>query len=109
MSHRFHATHACLLTSLIGLAGAAQASEALAKKAGCIACHAVDKKIVGPSYKDVAAKYRSQPGAAALVAARVRKGSQGVWGPLPMPATDAARLSDAELKALTAWVLKGGA
>jgi cytochrome c len=84
----------------------AAASEALAAKAACVACHAVDRKGVGPSYKEIAARYKGDPKAAALLAQRVRKGSGGVWGPVPMPPTPPERLSEAELKALVAWVLK---
>jgi cytochrome c len=84
----------------------AAASEALAAKAACVACHAVDRKGVGPSYKEIAARYKGDPKAAALLAQRVRKGSSGVWGAVPMPPTPPDRLSDAELKTLVAWLLK---
>ncbi len=91
---------------LIAVAGGAQASAELAAKGGCTACHQADKKLVGPSYKEVAARYKGQANAPALLAERVRKGSKGVWGPVAMPATDAAKLSDADLKAVISWVLK---
>ena len=81
----------------------AQASDQLAKKHNCLACHTVDKKMVGPSYKDVAAKYRSDAGAAAKLADKVKKGSQGVWGQVPMPPNPT--VPDAELQALVKWVL----
>jgi cytochrome c len=82
---------------------AAQASEDMAKKAGCTACHANDKKIIGPSYKDVAAKYKGDAKAEAALIAKVRKGGSGVWGAVPMPAN--AALSDADLKSIVKWVL----
>src|SRR5207244_9898810 len=63
----------------------AYAQEELAKKHNCLACHATDKKLVGPSYKEVAAKYRSDPAAEAKLFEKVKKGGQGVWGQVPMP------------------------
>ena len=79
------------------------ASEELAKKHACFACHTVDKKVVGPSYKDVAAKYRSDKDAAAKLAQKVKKGSQGVWGTIPMPPNSA--VPDADINALVKWIL----
>jgi cytochrome c len=84
----------------------ATASEALAKAAGCTTCHAKDTKLIGPSYKEVAARYKGDAKAPALLAERVRKGSKGVWGSLPMPPADPAKVSDADLKAIVAWLLK---
>ena len=90
---------------LVGVLAAfpAAASEELAKKHACFACHTVDKKLVGPSYKDVAAKYRSDKGAAAKLAEKVKNGSQGVWGNVPMPPNSA--VPDADVKALVSWIL----
>jgi cytochrome c len=82
---------------------AASASEDLAKKAGCTACHANDKKIIGPSYKDVAVKYKADAKAEAMLIDKVRKGGAGAWGAVPMPAN--AALSDADLKSIVKWVL----
>jgi cytochrome c len=82
---------------------AAHATEDLAKKSGCTACHAVDKKIIGPSYQDVAAKYKGDAKAEAMLAEKVRKGGAGVWGAVPMPAN--ATVSDADLKSIIKWVL----
>ena len=79
------------------------ASEELAKKHACTACHAVDKKIVGPAYKDVANKYRGDKAAQAKLEEKVKKGSQGVWGPVPMPPN--ANVSDADNKTLVSWIL----
>lgn len=78
----------------------------LAQKNACTACHAVDKKLVGPAYQEVAKKYAGQKDALNLVAESIRKGGSGKWGPVPMPAQPA--LSDADLKTLAAWVLGGG-
>ena len=81
----------------------ASASEELAKKHACFACHAVDKKLVGPSYKDVAGKYRGDGGAEAKLADKVKKGSQGTWGQVPMPPN--ASVPDADIRALVKWIL----
>lgn len=83
--------------------GSAMADMKLAQEKNCMACHAVDKKMVGPSYKDVAAKYAGQKDAADKLAQKVLKGGSGVWGPVPMPAN--AQVSEAEAKKLVAWVL----
>lgn len=90
-----------------GLAAApAFASQQIATKAGCATCHAPDKKLIGPSWKDVAAKYKADAGAPARLAEATRKGSKGTWGAVPMPPSDATKISDADLKAVIAWVLK---
>jgi cytochrome c len=99
-----------LRTMALALAGtlgaSAFASDAISRKAGCAICHAVDKKGVGPSYQEIAAKYKGDAKAADLLAQRVRKGSAGVWGQVPMAATPPDRLSDADLKAVVAWILE---
>jgi cytochrome c len=79
------------------------ADQALATAKNCMACHAVDKKLVGPSYKDVAAKYAGQKDAVDKLAAKIMKGGSGVWGPVPMPAN--AQVNDGEAKKLAAWIL----
>lgn len=81
----------------------AQASEELAKKYMCLTCHTVDKKLVGPSYHDVAAKYKGDKGAEAKLVDKVKKGGVGAWGQIPMPPND--KVPDADLKALVKWVL----
>jgi cytochrome c len=81
----------------------AYAQEELAKKHNCFACHAVDKKLVGPSYKDVAAKYSGDKQAEAKLFEKVKKGGQGVWGQIPMPPN--SQVPDADIKALVKWVL----
>jgi cytochrome c len=85
------------------IAGQASADEALAKAKNCMSCHAIDKKVVGPSYKDVAKKYAGNAGAAATLEAKVKKGGSGVWGTVPMPPNPA--VSDADIKKLVAWIL----
>jgi cytochrome c len=81
----------------------AHAQEELAKKHACLACHALDKKLVGPSYKEVAAKYRGDAGAEAKLVDKVKKGSQGTWGQVPMPPN--ANVPDADVRALVKWIL----
>ena len=75
----------------------------LAQKKNCMACHAVDKKLVGPAYKDVAAKYAGQKDAVDKLAVKVLKGGSGVWGPVPMPANP--QVTEAEAKQLVQWVM----
>jgi len=81
----------------------AKAAEELMKKNVCTACHAVDKKMVGPAYKDVATKYRGQKDAEAKLVEKVKKGGVGVWGQVPMPPNP--NVSDADAKALVSWIL----
>ena len=91
------------LAALAAVAAPAMADQALATAKNCMACHAVDKKLVGPAYKEVAAKYAGQKDAVDKLAAKIMKGGSGVWGPVPMPAN--AQVNDAEAKKLAAWVL----
>ncbi|HYE39038.1 MAG TPA: c-type cytochrome [Ramlibacter sp.] len=91
------------LAALAAFSAPALADQALATAKNCMACHAMDKKLVGPSYKDVAAKYAGQKDAVNRLAAKIIKGGAGVWGPVPMPAN--AQVNDAEAKKLAAWVL----
>lgn len=79
------------------------ADQALATAKNCMACHAVDKKLVGPSYKEVAAKYGADKGAVDKLAAKILKGGSGAWGAVPMPAN--AQVNEAEAKILATWVL----
>ncbi|AZG13300.1 MULTISPECIES: c-type cytochrome [Cupriavidus] len=81
---------------------AAHASADLAKAKNCMACHGVDKKLVGPAFKDVAAKYKGDKGAAAKLSQSIVKGSSGTWGPIPMPPN---AISEADASALAKWVL----
>ncbi len=82
---------------------AAFASEQLAKDNNCLACHAVDNKLVGPAFKEVAAKYKGDKSAEAKLATKIQKGGSGVWGAIPMPANP--QVDDNEAKALAKWVL----
>jgi cytochrome c len=75
----------------------------LARKSACTACHSVDKKIVGPAFKDVAAKYRGDAGAEARLVKKVKEGGVGVWGEVPMPPNSTVK--DADIKTLVEWVL----
>ncbi|CAB1367492.1 c-type cytochrome [Denitratisoma oestradiolicum] len=86
-------------------AGAAQADQALASSKGCMACHAVDKKLVGPAFKDIAKKYAGDASAAGKLTTKVLEGGSGVWGPTPMPANKAMGVKEAEAKKLVAWIL----
>ena len=79
------------------------AAEAMMKKDGCAACHSIDKKIVGPAYTEVAAKYKGDAGAAAKLEAKVKAGGAGVWGPVPMPPNPS--VPEADIKALVGWIL----
>ncbi|MBX3631700.1 c-type cytochrome [uncultured Comamonas sp.] len=81
----------------------AMADEALAKSKNCMACHAIDKKVVGPAYKDVAKKFAGQKDAVDVLSNAILKGSKGVWGPVPMPPN--AQVSEAEAKTLATWVM----
>lgn len=81
----------------------AMADEALAKAKNCMACHSVAAKVVGPAYKDVAAKYKGDKTAVDKLAAKIMKGGSGVWGAVPMPAN--TQVNEAEAKKLAAWVL----
>ncbi len=86
-------------------ASPAFANKELASKSACMACHAVDRKMVGPSFQDVAKKYAAQKDAEAMLAGSIKKGGAGKWGPVPMPAQ--AALSEADARTLAAWVLAG--
>ncbi len=101
-------TLAALAVSALAIATMppAHASQELAAKSGCVACHAADRKMVGPSYKQIAERYKGQADAPALLAERVRKGGKGVWGQVAMPPTDPAKVDDATVRTLVAWLLK---
>jgi len=79
------------------------AAEAMMKKDGCAACHAIDKKLVGPSYVEVAAKYKGDKDAGAKLAKKVKEGGSGVWGPIPMPPNAATPATD--ITELVTWIL----
>jgi cytochrome c len=90
---------------MLAVAGAshAQSGDELLKKNGCTACHAIDKKVLGPAYQDVAAKYKGDATAAAKLQDKVKKGGSGVWGPVPMPPKP--QVSDADIKSMIAFIL----
>lgn len=85
------------------LAGAAQADEKLAQANGCMTCHQMDKKVLGPSYKDIAAKYKGNKTAEADLVKKIKAGGKGVWGDIPMPPN--AHVKDADIQAIVKWVL----
>lgn len=91
------------LAMTLAVAAPALADEALAKSKNCMACHAIDKKVVGPAYKDVAKKFAGQKDAVDVLSNAILKGSKGVWGPVPMPPN--AQVSEAEAKTLATWVM----
>jgi cytochrome c len=83
----------------------AKAADAMMAKAGCNACHSVDKKGVGPAYKEVAKKRKGEANAAETLTKKVREGGGGVYGAVPMPPNPAAKIGDDDLKKLVAWIL----
>jgi len=89
--------------SALLVAGYAQADADLAKKNNCIACHQVETKVVGPALKDVAAKYADKDDAVTYLAGKIKSGSSGAWGQIPMPPN--VNVSDADAKALAEWIL----
>jgi cytochrome c len=101
--------HTIALAAVLFAAGNAHAAldnaaaQALMQKDGCSACHAIDKKVVGPAYQDVALKYKDDKNALAKLSDKVKKGGSGVWGPVPMPPN--AQVSDADIKNLVGWIL----
>lgn len=88
---------------LLPAAGMAQDASKLAQEKACLACHSVDKKVVGPSYKDVAAKYRTDKTAEAKLVKKVREGGSGVWGQVPMPPNPG--VNEKEAQTLVKWIL----
>lgn len=96
---------AFIFLAAVAAASPIQASEELARKNACTACHAADEKVVGPSFTDIARKYAGQEGAAGKVAEAIRKGGTGAWGSIPMPAQ--AQLSVDDARALASWILAG--
>lgn len=89
----------------LGAVAPAWADLALAQKNGCTACHALDKKVLGPGYQEVAAKYGNKPEAVTALVASIKAGGSGKWGQIPMPAQP--QLSDADAKTLATWILNG--
>lgn len=89
--------------ALLGLGTPALAQADLAKQYNCTSCHAVDRKMMGPAFKDIAAKYKGNKDAPAMLAAKIRKGGAGNWGKIPMPPNP--KVSDADAKSLVSWIL----
>ena len=106
---RHSVSHSIFAIASLFVAQAAHAAldntsaDAMMKKHGCAACHAVDKKVIGPSYQDVAAKYQGDKDALAKLSDKVKKGGVGVWGQVPMPPN--AQIPDADIKDLVSWIL----
>lgn len=86
------------------VAGQAAADQALAQKSGCLACHGVDKKVLGPAFKDIAAKYKGDKSAEGKLITKVQKGGSGVWGPIPMPA-NSPQVKDGDIKSIVKWIM----
>ena len=97
-----------LLMAIAGYAvgASAQASEELMEKSGCVSCHRIDQKLIGPSFKDIAIKYKSDRNALPYLLEKVRYGGEGVWGDMPMPPNSVEKISDADLKSVIEWVLQ---
>lgn len=91
----------------VAAGGAWADPEAAMNKAGCMACHAKDKKLVGPSFKDIAAKYKGQADALPKLMSKVRQGGSGVFGPVPMAPNPPDKINDADLKSAVEFILKG--
>jgi cytochrome c len=96
---------AAVISAAALVSAPAMANLDLAKKSNCMSCHTVDKKLVGPSYKDVAAKYAGKADAVKTLAAKVKAGGKGNWGEVPMPPN--ANVKDADIETLVKWVLAG--
>lgn len=94
---------ACAILTALPIFGAAHANEKLAQQHGCMTCHGVDKKVIGPAYKEIAAKYRSDKGAEASLVKKVKAGGKGVWGEIPMPPN--AHVKDEDIKTMVQWIL----
>lgn len=94
---------AMLFTLGVLTSGSVAASEKLAQSSGCMTCHAIDRKVIGPSFKEIAAKYGSDKNAEANLVKKVKAGGAGVWGPTPMPPN--AHVKDEDIKSIVAWIL----
>jgi cytochrome c len=106
---RMKVLFSAITTAILLMAGQAQAADAaaakaLAQKSGCLACHSVDAKVLGPAYKDVAAKYKGDKSAEGKLIDKVKKGGSGVWGNIPMPA-NSPQVKDEDIKTIVEWIL----
>lgn len=95
---------AALASASVNVLADASAAEALAKKDGCFVCHTVDNKLVGPAYKEVAAKYKGDKSMEAKLIEKVKKGGSGVWGQIPMP-PNSPQVKDEDIKTIVHWIL----
>lgn len=96
--------HLAMMVMLAVMSTPTWADADLAKKKNCMACHAVDKKLVGPAYRDVARRYQGNASAVTLLAKKIQVGGKDVWGPIPMPANP--HVTESEARALATWILK---
>ena len=103
MNKKFEAAAIVSACGMLTIGAPALANADLAKQKNCLACHATDKKLVGPAYKDIAAKYKADKNAQATLVKKVREGGVGVWGQIPMPANP--QVNEQEAQALVKWVL----
>lgn len=94
---------ACAFVAGLAALPAAHANEKLAQASGCMTCHSIDKKVIGPSYKEVAAKYRNDKAAESALVKKVKAGGKGVWGETPMPPN--AHVKDGDIKTIVQWIL----
>lgn len=101
---KFLARAVWFATALMALALPAYADLALARSKNCMSCHAVERKVIGPSFRDVALRYKDHKGAVELLATKMTQGGSGVWGAVPMPAN--TQVSDADARRLAAWILQ---
>ena len=91
--------------ALLAFGAQAATADEILNKSGCMACHSKDKKLVGPSFKDIAAKYKGQPDNIPKLMEKVRKGGSGVWGPVPMSPNPVSKISDADLKIAVEYIM----
>lgn len=91
--------------ALTTLSVSAQASEALMEHSGCLSCHRVDTKLIGPAFKDVAARYRKTPEVIDTLLQKIREGGEGVWGDVPMSSNSIEKVSDENLKLIVLWIM----
>ena len=103
MTKKFAVAALLSACGMLTIAAPAFANAELAKQKNCLACHAGDKKLVGPAYREIAAKYKADKNAPAVLAKKIREGGVGVWGQIPMPANP--QVNEQEAQTLAKWVL----
>jgi cytochrome c len=92
--------------ALLMAASVTHASEQLMERSGCISCHRVDQKLIGPAFKEVAARYRTESAATEYLIEKIRNGGEGVWGDIPMQPNGVEKISDEDLALVVEWILK---